>query len=172
MKKNRATDGWMQLHWKQLVVHGLILILFLLFMVFVVVPVFDIFESTEGESNLQNISVPSQTGKIRYNFDRFDIHTDALELSGWAFIEGQSFEGSQIYLVLKSQSDTYVFDTVSQKRTDVTAAFIKSGLNLNEAGFWAIIPLRNTKNGVYNVGIYIKKGDIEALQYTGKSVTR
>ena len=45
-------------------------------------------------------------------------------------------------------------------------------MNLNYSGFMALIPARKITNGEYTVGIYIKKGDIEALIYTNKVVTR
>ncbi len=36
----------------------------------------------------------------------------------------------------------------------------------------ALIPARKIDNGEYTVGIYIKKGDIEALIYTNKAIIK
>ena len=45
-------------------------------------------------------------------------------------------------------------------------------LNLDYSGFVALIPARKIDNGEYIVGIYITKGDIEALQYTDRAITK
>lgn len=93
-------------------------------------------------------------------------------MKGWAFIEGHGAENSQIYLVLKSDSRTYVFDTILQKRRDVTAAYVESGLNLDNSGFITRVPKDEIVGGVYEIGIYIEKDGVQALQYTDKSVTK
>ncbi|MFO7996277.1 MAG: hypothetical protein R6U93_03900, partial [Dehalococcoidia bacterium] len=65
---------------------------------------------------------------------------------------------------------TYVFTTEVIIRAGITEHFEESGLNLDYAGFRALIPAWKVADGEYTIGIYIKKGDIEALQYTGKIV--
>ena len=49
---------------------------------------------------------------------------------------------------------------------------MESGLNVNNSGFIAKIPVDSIEEGIYKLGIYIKKGDIEALQYTDSVLTR
>jgi len=39
-------------------------------------------------------------------------------------------------------------------------------LGLEWAGFHAVIPKEEIEDGAYKIGIYVKKGDIEALKYT------
>ena len=124
-------------------------------------------------SEVQEISLPPESGEIRFGVDKCEVMKDEnelVEIAGWAFIEGQSAENSTIYVALESQRATYVFDTLLQKRPDVTAAFLESGLNLDDSGFIARIPVDTVKVGAYKLSIYIKKGDIEALQYTGRTV--
>ena len=75
------------------------------------------------------------------------------------------FRIEKIYVVLKSETATYVFDTILQKRPDVTAAYVESGLNLDNSGFIARIPKESIQKGIYRLGIYIKKDQIETLQY-------
>jgi len=72
--------------------------------------------------------------------------------------------------MLKSDSRTYVSDTILQKRPDVTAHFEELGLNLDNSGFLARIPKEGIESGTYELGIYVKKGNIEALSYTQKLV--
>ena len=90
---------------------------------------------------------------------------------GWAFIEGHDSADSEIYIVLKSAGRTYVFTTETVIREGVTQHFKELDLNLDYSGFAALIPARRIANGAYTVGIYITKGDIEALQYTDRVVT-
>ena len=90
---------------------------------------------------------------------------ELMEIAVWAFIEGQSAEDSKIYVVLKSETATYIFDTILQERPDVTAFYVESGLNLDNSGFIARIHRDSVGEGTYTLGIYIKKGDIQALQY-------
>ena len=42
---------------------------------------------------------------------------------------------------------------------------MESGLNLDNSGFIARIRVDTVEVVTYDLGIYIKKGDIEALQY-------
>ncbi|MFH0941793.1 MAG: discoidin domain-containing protein [Chloroflexota bacterium] len=97
-----------------------------------------------------------------------------MELEGWAFIRGLGSENSQIYVVLKSESRTYVFDTITipHKGAGFIDAFRETGLNLDDSGFWAIIPLGKVKSGQYLIGIYMKKGDTEALGYIDAALVK
>jgi hypothetical protein len=121
-------------------------------------------------SEVQEIPLPPESGEIRFGVDICEVTSKKTEIAGWAFIEGQSAEDSRIYVVLKSERATYIFDTILQERPDVTAAFVESGLNLDDSGFYARIPVDTVKWGIYDLGIYIKKGDIEALQYMSEVV--
>jgi hypothetical protein len=116
-------------------------------------------------SEVQEIPLPPESGEIRFGLEMCEVTSKKTEIAGWAFIDGQSAEDSKIYVVLKSEKATYVFDTVLRGRPDVTAAFAESGLNLDYSGFFARIPVDTVEVGTYELGIYIKKGDIEALQY-------
>jgi hypothetical protein len=80
---------------------------------------------------------------------------------------------SQIFLVLKSGSDTYIFDTVLWRRPKpVMDNYSYLNLDLDDSGFFAILPLRSVEEGNYTLGIYIKKDNIEALQYTNRTITK
>jgi hypothetical protein len=128
-------------------------------------------------SDRKVMKIPEENSGIIYSIDRnqemSDEEKDLFEIIGWAFIGGKSIEDEKIYLVLKSEKDTYVFDTLSQKRPDVTAEFCKDGLdrNLDDSGFIANIPKEAIKNGRYKTGIYIKGDGVDCLQYTGNELT-
>jgi len=135
----------------------------------------DIAELTVRMSEVQKISLPPESGGIRVAVDRQEVMKEEegkeyTEIAGWAFIEGQDAQGSKIYVLLESETATYVFDTILQKRFDLATALGESGLDLDNSGFIARIPVDAVRVGTYKLGIYIKKGDIEALQYTNRVI--
>jgi len=168
-----SMESWFRAHRKQVITHTSIVVGFVLFIIFVSGPLFDRLESVQGESRLHDFPLPAETGGIKYFFDEFatDGRT-TVEVRGWAFIESMDSENSEVYIVLKSGSRTYIFDIMEQTRQDVTRHFKELNLNLDYSGFTALIPARKIANGEYALGIYITKGDIEALQYTGRVITK
>jgi len=165
-----STGSWLKTHRKQVIIHTLIVAAFLLFLLFLAEPLFDRLERVDGESSLYKTTLPAATNSIQYWVDQFQVTTNTLEISGWAFIEGHDSVDSEIYIVLESTGRTYVFATETVIRKSVTEHFKELDLNLDYSGFTALIPARKIANGAYTVGIYIKKGDIEALQYTDRVV--
>ena len=127
-------------------------------------------------STVQRVSVPEPSGNLRFRIDylgQLEIGgRDFIAMHGWAFIEGQIPAQSQTYVVLKSNGTGYVFDTWTNYAPWVRAQFGITDLGLDWAGFIARIPKESIEDGTYKVGIYIKKGDVEALQYTDKVLTK
>jgi len=137
----------------------------------------------EESDILSKVSLPTESGNIRMHIDSVqEVIKDErgfIKIAGWAHIDGISSENSRIHVVLKSDSNTYVFSTALRKRPDITnffktwkrpniTNFIRTRqlhLNLDDAGFIAGIPQAKIKEDKYIVGIYIIKGDMEALQY-------
>jgi hypothetical protein len=168
-----STKSWLRLHRKQAIIHTSIVVVFVLFLIFVSVPLFDRLEGVRDESKLQSFPLLAQRSDIRCYIDA--ISSDgrtALEIRGYAFIEGEDSYDSQVYIVLKSPNRTYIFDTVVQERRDVTRYLAELGLNLDYSGFISLIPLRKIANDEYTIGILIKKGEVEALRYTDRVVTK
>lgn len=124
------------------------------------------------ESTLQQISLPAETGNIWYNFDRVETDGKAIVIIGSAFVGGLNATNSHTFVCLKSCSNSYVFDTFVVPSPDVSENFAYLNLDLDLAGYRARIPLVKIKNGTYEVGILIKKNDIEALRYTDMIVTK
>jgi len=160
---------WLRTHRKQIITHTLIVGGFLFFLLFLSAPLFVRFEPSEiGMSKLHRIKLPSETNDIHYTIDRINLG-NTVAIMGWAFIEEQSTEHSQVYVVLCSTNNTYVFDTFIWPRPDVTEIFGHPGLNLDNSGFTTRIPMGKIEDGTYEIGIYIKKGRIfriKALCYT------
>ena len=167
-----ATGSWLKTHRKQVITHLSIIAAFVLFTIFVAEPLFDSLEQVAGESQLYETSIPAATDNIQYWVDHLEVTAHTLEIDGWAFSEGHDSVNSEIYIVLKSADRTYVFTTETVIREGVTQHFKELDLNLDYSGFMALIPAMKIANGEYTVGIYIRKGDIEALQYTDKAITK
>jgi len=167
---------WLEAKRKRLPVHGLILVAFVLYCLFLAQPIFDRLErieTTEGESRLYTIALPAVTNNIECGVEIIDANNSEVVLKGWSFIKGQDMVNSRIFLVLRSGSDTYIFDTVLwRKPKPVMEHYSDLNLNLDDSGFFAILPLRSIKEGNYTMGIYIKKDNVEALQYTNKTITK
>jgi len=144
---------------------------FLFFLLFLAEPLFVRFEP-RSSSTLQEISLPPETGNICYAFYRTDTGTEQISIIGWAFIAGQNTENSHIFVCLKSCSNAYVFDTFVIPFPHVTENFAYLNLNLDLAGYKAVIPLEKIEDETYEVGIYIKKGRTEALRYTDMVVIK
>jgi len=168
-----STGSWFKAHRKQVITHTAIIVGFVLFVIFVAEPLFDRLARIPGEAHLYRFSLPVETNNIHSHIDK--LTTDgrsAVDVQGWAFIEGEDSENNEVYIVLKSGGETYIFDTMVQTRPDVTQYFKELDLNLDYSGFVALLPARKITDGEYTVGIYITKGDIEALEYTNKAVTK
>jgi hypothetical protein len=90
-----------------------------------------------------------------------------VEITGWAFIEGQSAKDGRIYMMLRSDINTYVFDTIPTFAWGVARQFGNySSWDLDYSGFVARIPRDQLEGGTYQLGIYIARGDMEMFRYT------
>lgn len=168
-----SMGSWLRTRRKQIITHTLIVGGFLFFLLFLSEPLFVRFEPRDiDRSTLQEISLPPETGNICYYFNRVGSDANKIDIIGYAFIGGVNTKNNRIFVCLKSCSYSYVFDTFIVPRPDVTENFAYLDLNLDLAGYKAMIPLEKIENGTYKVGIYIKKGRMEALQYTDMVVIK
>lgn len=117
---------------------------------------------------LQQIDLPSETKGISYHVDVMRVVKDYIEISGWAFINEKSSENSKIQLGLWSKKNSYLINTICDKRPDVTAYF--KSLNFDDSGFSSAIAKEEIEIGTYKLGIYIKKDNTEAFQYTDRII--
>ena len=104
--------------------------------------------------------------------DRLIVAPSAIEIQGWAYIEGYNAENNRVYIVLKSTRKTYIFDTFTlfeNPLDDQNGGYYSS---LDWSGFMTTISLRKIEKGDYTLGFYIIKEEIEALQYTNKVISK
>jgi hypothetical protein len=154
---------------KQIITHTAIIVGFVLFTIFASEPLFDRLGKISGEAQLYQLQLPAETNNITYGIDSISTQKGQIvvEIKGWAFVEGQDSKNRELYIVLKSAHRTYVFDSQVVVRADLIPLFEELSLNVDYSGFMTIIPAGKISNGEYAVGVYIKGGDIEALQYSG-----
>ena len=160
-----STGSWFRTHKRLVITHTSIILGFVLFTIFVAEPLFDRFEAIPDESRLVKFMLPDETANLYYGIGRFNASTHLIDMTGWAFIAGQGSNNSTIYIVFKSDKNVYIFDTQPMRREDVAVAFKAMDLDLYWSGFTAIIPLRKIRQGEYDVGLYIRNGNTQALQY-------
>lgn len=164
---------WSRSHKKKVLAHGFILCAFLLYMIFLAGPVFDRFEVViPGEAGIIQSMLPDETGNVRYRLELVVVSQSALEIHGWAFIDGYNDENMETYVVLRSDRASYVFDTSAVYNNTVTDRFGGPDMNLDWTGFVSIIPQRKIPNGEYVIGLYITRDGIEAMQYTSREFVK
>ena len=162
-----STISWFKAHRKQVITHTLVVAAYLLFLFFLANPLFERFVPVAGASSLYDTTLPSATNNIECSIEEPQVKTEVIVIRGWAFIKSHDSVNSEVYIVLKSTDRTYVFTTKTEIRRDITRRFKQLDLKLDYSGFTALIPIRKVSDGDYTVGIHIRKGGIEALQYTG-----
>jgi len=167
-----SIGSWFKTHRRQVITHASIVVGFVFITIFIIEPLFDRFERIPDEAQLHTISLPDVTRDITHSFHEISVVPGAIWMNGWAFIWGYNTKDMQIYIVLKSDSNTYIFDTESRNWPHVTRTYKELNLNLDKCGFITTIPSRKIKDGIYAIGIYIKKGDIESLKYTTEVVIK
>lgn len=106
--------------------------------------------------------------EVMFNIDTVFQDENIIEISGWAYIKGKSSENSKVRIILSSGRKYYFFDTISEKRPDVTASF--KTLNLDDSGFLTIILKKGLAKDEYKVSIYIMKDDTKGLRLTNTVV--
>lgn len=98
--------------------------------------------------------LPSITNNIT---SAFELSFTGLMLQikhGWAFIDSLDYRNLNTSIVLKSENDTYQFETNVEDRPDVSAYF--NHRNLNRSGFNFVANGSLLNDGVYRVGICIR----------------
>lgn len=128
---------------------------------------FDRVIMVNGESTIQDITIPNETQDIKSNVEAFYKNRldwkDIILLSGWAFIERQSMDGRKIYLVLRSNSSEYIFDTMTFSRWDVTQYFYNATYDLRNAGWRANIPEYIIGEDDFQIGYLIRDNSTQLI---------
>lgn len=108
--------------------------------------------------------LPKESGEIKGSIDLAEDDFPGYLFTGWAATDTAGKGGRALYLVLKSDSKTLVFDSI--RRTGPA----KEGI-LSETGFLSYIPKHEVPEGEYSVWLYIREGGDSAFKPTGLKVS-
>jgi hypothetical protein len=172
MSRFNTISKWIMTHKKPVMVHGLVLSLFLIYVFFFAGPLFDRFEAIPGEARLVQMQLPGEINNMHYSLDRIIPSSSALEIQGWAFVDGHSAGNNHAYIVLKSAKSSYMFDTSAVYSGQVTTMYGGPDLNLDWCGFTTTIPMRKVDRGEYAIGICITGDEIAVLRYTNQVIVK
>jgi len=161
---------WFKKRMGKIITHGAIITAFIIFLLFGAEPLFSHFNELPGQAKLQNITLPPETNDLKFAIDHISINNDNIEIEGWAFIDKYDTTDQQVYLVFKNRSKLLIYDTLTRVRADVTRAYPDLNINLDNSGFFAIVPKDKIGKYCYSIGIYIRKNSIEAFQYTNEII--
>jgi len=125
--------------------------------------------TVDGEAQVCSVNIPEETGNIKYYIDTVEEHQIDwkcfIAISGWAFIEGKDACNSSTYVVIKTETEEYTFDTSMETRPDVTQHFANLQLDLDESGFYSNIPLEHIPDGTHQIGIMISRDGTGGTSY-------
>ncbi|HWB94972.1 MAG TPA: hypothetical protein VG605_24120, partial [Puia sp.] len=101
--------------------------------------------------------LPATTNYLS-GIDRFDDEKEFMTIEGWAIGAMDQVQDSRIYIILRSDSAAFVYRTVMEKRTDLTAHY-HNGFNLDNCGFSAKMSKEMLPPGKYTVGLWVRPDD-------------
>jgi hypothetical protein len=171
MARLKQFTAWLGRQKRQVLIHSLILAGFLVYCLFFAQPLFARFEDVPGQAVEVSLKLPYTANNVTFSLDQVIPSSSALEINGWAFINGQDTQDLETYLVLKSAQTSYIFTTTAVYSNPITTEY-GNGLNLDWAGFTTIVPMQKIKSGSYTVGLYLYKDGAAVLQYTGETITK
>lgn len=116
--------------------------------------------TVEGEGQLVEMTIPGETNDLTMAIE--DAHTEKVKLKkilvikGWIFRQGVEKKEREVFLILKSDNETLIFDIPNDAllRSDVTKYF-KMGISTHNHGFELSIPFGLLKEKNYQVGFII-----------------
>jgi predicted small lipoprotein YifL len=111
----------------------------------------------------------NETKNIVHFIDRVGDTAAGIEVQGWAFIDKADANGAEVFVVLKGPDQQGMFPTKKALRGDVAKQFNNPGMDWS--GFSALIKKGAMGKGQYRLGLYVKRNEQQALQFTDKLVT-
>lgn len=161
--------GLQERHYQRYLIHIFIILVFLAYLVSANY-IFCCLLKVDGEAQVHNVTIPEETDDIRHCIDSIERHQidwkSIIAIRGWAFIEGKDAYNCSTYIVIKTETEEYTFDTKMETRPDVTQHFANLQLDLDESGFYSNIPLEHIPDGVHQIGIMISRDGTDRTSYT------
>ncbi len=133
---------------------------------------------TKNNNIEQNFKVPiSEDTNIMSNIDLSESvnqgNGSLLHIIGWGIINDTNSYDNKIFIVLKSEDKTIIFNTNQMLRKDITDAFGRNfNKNFDNSGFNTYIPENLLNDGKYRIGVCITNGDKKYLNFSNTYVTK
>ncbi len=162
-------------NFQKFIIHSVIIIVFICYL-FSADYIFNQIITVKGEAKLYNFDLPESYSNILFALGEVNQTKigwkDVVRFDGWAFVERVNAKNQKIFLVLKSESNKYIFDTVSEYRIDLPVAFKVYDMNLQNAGFNSILSKDVIKDGVYCLGFCLKNNGETYFSYSNHYFTK
>lgn len=123
-------------------------------------------------SERKSIYVKASNKSVQHFIEKLEYTAEAININGWGFLDGVNTDDIKHYILFKKEDDIEIFDTDSQTRLDVTTHFKDSELNLDSSGFLATVPIEKLKKGLYQVGMYLVKGEEQGVMFSDRYIER
>lgn len=113
------------------------------------------------------VDIDNINNVVWMNIDNIGANSDFLDLRGWAFIQNIATLDMRTFILLKDDTGNIsVFDTLQEERKDVTDVYRDHKTNYNQSGFKARIDKAKLKKVKYQIGMLIKKSDLQGINWT------
>lgn len=104
------------------------------------------------------------SSRIVYYVEEMTVNERTAYVGGWAAIPGQASERGQVHLILRSEKETFIYNTVALSRPDVALA-LKSKDALR-SGFTFAVDRDELPRADFQIGILIAEGSHSEFQMT------
>ncbi len=94
------------------------------------------------------------TGQIVYYVEEITVDSHSAFVAGWAAIPGKKSERRSIHLVLRSETETHIYTTVTSRRPDVAIALKQP--SAEQSGFRFAVRRDRLPTGNFQLGILIE----------------
>lgn len=129
-----------------------------------------------GTSANQIISLPKQDKNINAGIDKSDVRKTKfkklIDIEGWAYINNIGADQQNVFIVLTSENNQYIYNTEKVFRGDLPSALNNQDNKIENAGFKGLIDTSDMVAGSYQIGFYIENGSRKEFSLSGISVVK
>lgn len=119
----------------------------------------------QAVGGLKNLGIDTAATEILNN-------KEALKIEGWALLE-KNTDSRSVNVILKSPTDEKTFACQITPRSDVKDYFKTDktvSINTDKVGFVMMVYTEEIPHGEYEIGVYVKDGDLEGLSWSDKKI--
>lgn len=117
------------------------------------------------ETFLQNSALPLLTHTAKMEADDFlPVLSGCFSIDGWALLEMVDSFDSRIFLIMQNEKRSYLFNTRSKRRDDVTEHFGNQA-DYGGCGFEALVSCNGVARGVYRIGALVVNGEAAGIAW-------